>query len=54
MSRFTAFYNIVNGEFQGAQVFDNRINPATKERLWDVPVATRQDLDDTAGLPIDA
>lgn len=46
MSRFTAFSEIANGDIQGAQTFDNSINPTTKEKLWDVPVATRRDIDD--------
>lgn len=48
MSRFAAFYNIVNRGFQRAQTFGNRMNPATKEKLWDVSVATRRELDDAA------
>lgn len=43
---FTAFSNIVNGEFRGAKIFYNGIDPATKKKLWDVPVATERDLDD--------
>ncbi|KAI0020390.1 aldehyde dehydrogenase [Xylariomycetidae sp. FL0641] len=40
------FYNIVNGERRTAKRSDKVIDPRTEEPLWDVPVATPQDLDD--------
>ena len=49
---FTTFYNIVDGKQRGAKSVHNGINPATQEKLWDVPIATQQDVDDAveAGL----
>jgi len=43
---FDKFYNIVDGQQRGASSFRNGVNPATKENLWDVPVATQQDVND--------
>jgi len=43
---FTKFYNIVDGKQRSANSFHHGVNPATKEELWDVPVATQQDVND--------
>lgn len=43
---FQSYANIVNGQARGGKATYNGINPATKEKLWDVPVATQQDVDD--------
>lgn len=43
---FQSFSNIVDGQPRGGKAKYNGINPATKEKLWDVPVATQQDVDD--------
>jgi len=49
---FTTFYNIVDGKQVGSKNIHNGINPATQEKLWDVPIAGQQDVDDAveAGL----
>lgn len=41
-----SFSNIVDGKPRGAEEHHNGINPSTGEKLWDVPVANQQDLDD--------
>jgi hypothetical protein len=33
---FDKFYNIVDGKQRGADSYRNGVNPATKEKLWDV------------------
>jgi hypothetical protein len=33
---FDKFYNIVDGQQRGAESFHHGVNPATKEKLWDV------------------
>ena len=43
---FQSFSNIVDGQPRGGKAKYNGINPATKEKLWDVPVATQQDVED--------
>ncbi|OCK82597.1 aldehyde dehydrogenase [Lepidopterella palustris CBS 459.81] len=44
---FTTFYNIIDGKPRSSKVLSHGYNPATRERLWDVPVATSQDIEDT-------
>ncbi|KAI1117630.1 aldehyde dehydrogenase-like protein [Nemania sp. NC0429] len=41
-----AFYNIVDGKPRGSDVNEQVVDPRTEEDLWDVPVASAQDLDD--------
>ncbi|OAL19266.1 hypothetical protein AYO22_09810 [Fonsecaea multimorphosa] len=41
-----SFFNTVNGESRSGSATYRGIDPATRKYLWDVPVATRQDLDD--------
>jgi len=43
---FTTFHNIVNGEKRGSSESHHGINPATGEKLWAVPIANQQDVDD--------
>ncbi|KAI9817231.1 MAG: hypothetical protein M1827_001344 [Pycnora praestabilis] len=43
---FTTFHNIIDGKPRGAKHCHNGINPATKEKLWDVPIATKEDVND--------
>ncbi|KAL1851864.1 hypothetical protein Plec18170_006167 [Paecilomyces lecythidis] len=42
---FTQFSNIVNGEKCGSSILSKGLNPSTKEKLWDVPIASVHDLD---------
>lgn len=41
-----AFYNIIDGKQRSSDVKEQVIDPRTEEALWDVPVASAQDLDD--------
>ncbi|KAK4987349.1 hypothetical protein LTR50_004684 [Elasticomyces elasticus] len=41
-----SFSNIVDGKPRGASSHNNGINPATGEKLWDVPIGTQDDLND--------
>ncbi|KAI3319105.1 aldehyde dehydrogenase-like protein [Xylariaceae sp. AK1471] len=41
-----AFYNIIDGKQRGSEVNEQVVDPRTEELLWDVPVASAQDLDD--------
>jgi acyl-CoA reductase-like NAD-dependent aldehyde dehydrogenase len=43
---FEKFYNIVDGNQRGSKDIHHGINPTTGEELWDVPIATEQDLND--------
>jgi acyl-CoA reductase-like NAD-dependent aldehyde dehydrogenase len=43
---FDKYYNIIDGQKREAKEFYHGINPATSEKLWPVPVATEQDVDD--------
>ena len=44
--QFDKFYNVIDGKPRSASSFHNGIDPTTKEKLWDVPIATKQDVDD--------
>lgn len=46
MMDFASFSNIVDGKPRGAKALYHGINPATEEKLFDVPVATEADLND--------
>ena len=37
---FDKFYNIIDGKQRSADSFRNGVNPATKEKLWDVCLMT--------------
>jgi acyl-CoA reductase-like NAD-dependent aldehyde dehydrogenase len=41
-----AFANIVDGKTRSSGTFYHGIDPTTGTKLWDVPVATKQDLED--------
>ncbi|KAI8625462.1 aldehyde dehydrogenase-like protein [Xylariaceae sp. FL1651] len=41
-----AFFNIINGKQRSSKVNEQVTDPRTEEALWDVPVASAQDLDD--------
>ncbi|KAI1146693.1 aldehyde dehydrogenase-like protein [Nemania diffusa] len=41
-----AFYNIIDGKQRSSKVHEQVVDPRTEESLWDVPVATAEDLDD--------
>lgn len=43
---FTTFSNIVDGKQRSSKNIHNGINPATGEKLWDVPIGNQQDVDD--------
>ena len=43
---FTTFSNIIDGEPRSSKTKYHGIDPCTKQPLWDVPVATPQDVDD--------
>lgn len=44
--QFDKFYNIVDGKQRGGDQIHNAINPRTREKLWDIPIATEKDVDD--------
>jgi hypothetical protein len=37
---FDKFFNIVDGKQRGGDAHRNGVNPATKEKLWDVRLPT--------------
>lgn len=43
---FTSFANIINGKARSSTNFYHGVDPTTGNNLWDVPVASREDLDD--------
>ncbi|KAI9735360.1 MAG: hypothetical protein M1818_006555 [Claussenomyces sp. TS43310] len=43
---WTEFYNIIDGKNRSSKEFYHGLDPTTGEKLWDVPVATKQDTDD--------
>ncbi|KAH7138598.1 aldehyde dehydrogenase domain-containing protein [Dendryphion nanum] len=43
---FEKFYNIVDGQQRGSKEIHNGVNPTSGENLWDVPIASEQDLND--------
>ncbi len=43
---FDTFTNIVNGEPRNSKTKYNGIDPCTKEKLWDVPIASKEDVED--------
>ncbi|KAI1179829.1 aldehyde dehydrogenase-like protein [Nemania sp. FL0916] len=40
------FYNIIDGKPRGSDTNEQVVDPRTEELLWDVPMASAQDLDD--------
>ncbi|GAB7344245.1 hypothetical protein MBLNU457_2126t1 [Dothideomycetes sp. NU457] len=47
-----SFSNVVDGKNRSADNFHQGVDPTTGQKLWDVPIATQQDVDDAveAGL----
>lgn len=43
---FEKFYNVVDGKQRGSDKIHRGINPSTGQELWDVPIASEQDLND--------
>jgi len=43
---FEQFYNIVDGKQRGSDKIHRGVNPATRQELWDVPIASDRDLND--------
>ncbi|KAF1944649.1 betaine aldehyde dehydrogenase 1 [Clathrospora elynae] len=43
---FEKFYNIIDGKQRGSDKIHHGINPASGQELWDVPIASEQDLND--------
>ncbi|KIW34451.1 uncharacterized protein PV07_01229 [Cladophialophora immunda] len=43
--KFDSFANIINGQVAGSAHSYYGIDPVTKEKLWDVPVATAEDVE---------
>ncbi|WPH04900.1 Hypothetical protein R9X50_00779700 [Acrodontium crateriforme] len=41
-----SFSNIIDGQPRGSKEKHQGVNPATGEKLWDVPIANQQDVDD--------
>ena len=44
---FVTFNNIVGGERRGSKNTRSGTNPLNKKQLWNVPVATAQDVEDS-------
>jgi len=43
---FEKFYNIVDGKQRGSDKIHHGVNPTSGQNLWDVPIASEQDLND--------
>jgi acyl-CoA reductase-like NAD-dependent aldehyde dehydrogenase len=43
---FTKFYNVIDGKTRDAKEHTNAYDPVKLKELWDVPCATKQDVDD--------
>lgn len=43
---FESFSNIVDGKSRSSDKFHQGVNPVNGQKLWDVPIATQQDVDD--------
>ncbi|USW50633.1 Putative aldehyde dehydrogenase domain, aldehyde/histidinol dehydrogenase [Septoria linicola] len=44
--QWDSFYNIVDGKQRNGEQVHNAVNPRTKEQLWNVPIASEQDVND--------
>lgn len=44
--KFDEFSNIVNGQQRFGKSQHHGVNPVTGEKLWPVPIATQQDVDE--------
>ncbi|EXJ87184.1 hypothetical protein A1O3_04143 [Capronia epimyces CBS 606.96] len=51
---FTSFHNIVAGKPRGSEKTSYTVDPATLENLWEIPVATEQDVHDAVTAAKDA
>jgi acyl-CoA reductase-like NAD-dependent aldehyde dehydrogenase len=43
---FGTFFNVVNGENRSSKTKYHGVDPTTKEKLWEVPAATADDIED--------
>lgn len=43
---FSTFGNVIDGSLRSSKIMHQGVNPSDLSKLWDVPVATSQDLDD--------
>jgi acyl-CoA reductase-like NAD-dependent aldehyde dehydrogenase len=43
---FEKFYNIIDGQQRGSKNIHHGVNPATGQELWDVPIASEQELNE--------
>ena len=43
---WTEFYNIINGQRRSGKSLHYGVNPANKQELWPVPVATQNDVNE--------
>ena len=43
---FEKFYNIIDGKQRGSDKIHHGVNPTSGQELWDVPIASEQDLND--------
>jgi acyl-CoA reductase-like NAD-dependent aldehyde dehydrogenase len=44
---WTTFHNIIDGKARSSEKFYQGLDPCTGEKLWDAPVATKQDMEDS-------
>ena len=51
---FESFFNMVNGDRCSSTTTVYGIDPSTEYRLWDVPVASKEDIEDTVTAANDA
>ena len=43
---FVHFRNIIDGQQRGSKTFHQGIDPSSQKLLWDVPIASAEDLED--------
>lgn len=43
---FTTFSNIINGEKRSSAKIGHGVNPSNKQPLWDVPIASEDDVNE--------
>jgi acyl-CoA reductase-like NAD-dependent aldehyde dehydrogenase len=51
---FHAFSNVIAGALRSSAHLGHGINPSTREPLWNVPIATAQDLEDAVSAAQEA
>jgi len=49
-----SFGNVISGKLRSADNFHQGVNPATGEKLWDVPIANQQDVDNAVAAGLEA